>query len=66
MLDRMDTPLLLRERINSDDGYWQEWYCEVPPEGAQYSVAPGADQWSNDPETGEPLRKIYAVVTLEN
>jgi hypothetical protein len=53
-----DQPLRLRER---KDGYWQEWYCDVPPDGSTYRVLADGDEWFDDPETGQPLRKIYAI-----
>ena len=58
-----DTPVLrLREwtvKVPFAGGYWTEWYCEVPPDG--FRVHPGGDEWSEDPETGEPVRRIYAA-----
>lgn len=54
----------LRERM--EGGFWQEWYCDVPPKGLLYKVYPGRDEWSDDPATGEPLRKILAITVTED
>jgi hypothetical protein len=49
-------------------GWWQEWYCEVPPLGAKFRVGPGGDDWDTVTEGGKqvPVRRIREIKLVED
>jgi len=60
-------PVLREYREGQSDGelyigeFWQEWYCEPPPEGITFVVT--REEW--DLDTTMPARKIYGIREIE-
>lgn len=54
-----ELPLLLREKLRDGSciSWVQEWYCQVPADGASYMVT--RDEWSQ--EDGLAVRRVYEV-----
>lgn len=51
----------LRELVHTEDGpFWQEWYCEVPPEMSCFHVL-DEDWLAHDDDAWTPVRKIYRI-----
>jgi hypothetical protein len=49
---------VLRELVTSaGENYWQEWYCEVPPELSAFTVLD--EDWAR--EAGGPVRRIWRI-----
>lgn len=66
MMSTVNEQPLLRER--EPGGFWQEWYCEVPPLGVKFRVCPGGDEWDTVTEDGKqvPVRRIREIQLAED